>query len=337
MLKVCLSLFLCWVWRELIGIATATLALQQALATISAVNVQASNSIKVARMDAMTATTFALVVIFSILGSSLLTGLAYFFISRLIRRRKAGKRRQTQDDFVYDAGDRRRSRRSADFRGRKGQSVDYVREKKSIEFPGRTIVKAEVSNPFSDPVVEDSAFKSFSFAGNVEEKRDISPQRTLERKSTLPYDPNDSSKPPRFRSWLTESFRTVSMFGNGDLRNSREERELKVKKEKEEGDNIRKAAIKKVREGEERRELERKRRESEDRRLRARQENEEVERKVSLRRQQTGFGSEMDDSRSRSDMNDEEVDWNRRRVSDEEAAWNRRRANDEESHIGSAR
>lgn len=113
----------------------------------------------------------------------------------------------------------------------------------------------------------------------TETSRSVSPKRTLTRTNTLVYDPNEPDKPPRFRSWLTDTVRSVSPFG--DFRDSKE---IKAQKKREDEAEIRKVALRKAREGEERREQERRKRESDERRLRIREGNEEVERKVSQRR-----------------------------------------------------
>lgn len=251
-------------------------------------------------MDAMTATTFALVVTFCIIGSSLLTSMVFLFIMRYRRRRKQAEMDQYENSpYSYRAHLRSLS---SQIRSRKSRT-EYGREQKSSEFAGVKAMDGETSewnfmkekNDMEGEIeiaMMERDIVNLYEPGMERESRGLP---RLERKSTLPYDPSDSSKPPRFRSWLTESFKTVSRFGDGALRTSRSSREIKAQKKKEEEDEIRKMAMRKVREGEERRGLEKKRRESEERRMRARQENEEVERRVSLRRQQTRFVHEQEE------------------------------------------
>jgi hypothetical protein len=82
------------------AIATATFAVAQALATVSSVNSQASLSIQGARVEAISMTRFALVVTFSILGSSIISILAFYFIVRL-RRRGREKREERKMMISY--------------------------------------------------------------------------------------------------------------------------------------------------------------------------------------------------------------------------------------------
>lgn len=103
---------------------------------------------------------------------------------------------------------------------------------------------------------------------------------SLSRKNTLVYDLDKPDQPPRFRSWLTESFK-------GWDRTSRDIKADAKKKRKEEGDEIRKMAIQKIRDAEERREVEKRRREDEEAREKRRLENEEVEKRLGLRREES--------------------------------------------------
>lgn len=71
------------------------------------------------------------------------------------------------------------------------------------------------------------------------------------------FDPENPDKQPRFRSWLTKSFKAWYRSSKA----SRESREIKTQKKKEEGDEIRKAMVQRLKFGEERREVKRKRKE----------------------------------------------------------------------------
>lgn len=273
--------------------ATATLALAQALSTISAVNVQASASIVSARIEAMSATKFALIVTFSILGSSVVSILAFYLIlryrkARMIAREHRQHEQYTDDYYSKSMSDRSRSRRSSyDNYSRSGS-----RSRKSIgnrtdrsQSRPRKSTGSRSDREWDDKQFEDLALDvPLPIREKTKEDYKVSDRPStpppLERTNTLIYDPASPDKPPRFRSWLTQSVRSVSPFGDM-IRNSKE---IKAAKKKEEDDEIRKMAIRKAREGEERKEAERKKRESDERRLRARVENEEVVRKVSLRR-----------------------------------------------------
>jgi hypothetical protein len=253
------------------------LALAQALSTISSVNVQASSAIVGARIEAMSAIKFALIITFSILGSSLISILSFYLLQRHRRVRKIANELQYREHHPEEYYHKTVSERG---RSRRFSVTDYSRsESRNRKSLGSKSERDWDERRYGDPEVEiplpmrDTESKSVSVPASS--KYDLP---ASEKRNILIYDSSEPDKPPRFRSWLTQSVRSVSSFG--DFRTSKE---LKAAKKKEE-DEIRGMAIRKAREGEERRESERKKRESDERRLRAREENEEVERKVSLRR-----------------------------------------------------
>lgn len=277
--------------------ATATLALAQALASVSSVNVQASSAIQGARIEAMSARRFALILTFSILGSSLVSILGYFLLSRYRKARNAAREpeelgqqgelwhHKALSESAYN-GDGGRS----EYSGRKSnsttRSLSRSRQRYSTKLPhdfSTTLPMPFVTEkPLLSPIILEAS----------------PPSPALSRKNTLGYDPAEPLAPPKFRSWLS------ARMSFADFRSSKE---VKAAKRKEEEDRIRKAAIRKAREGEERREGERAREEerrrverkrvSDERRVRARLENEEVVRKVSSRRER----SERDLERERGD------------------------------------
>ncbi|KAF7909031.1 uncharacterized protein EAE98_012336 [Botrytis deweyae] len=68
--------------------ATATFAIAQAQATISLTNSQASASVRSSQVQAITATQAAIAIVGSIIGSSLLSILLYFLLSRYRKRKQ---------------------------------------------------------------------------------------------------------------------------------------------------------------------------------------------------------------------------------------------------------
>lgn len=200
----------------------------QAQATISQVNVsavsfahchrectdktkiQASASVLASQMMSQTQTRFALALTFSIIGSSLISILAYYLLLRYWKRRRLAK----QEGML------RGSTRSSDppslseFPHPRKSEWSFVREAdphpirephpgtevKLPDEPPRALFSNP--NPVSRPDREDRM-------GDWE-----GPGPSLERKNTLIYDAERPEEPPRFKSLLVESLRSVSQFGN---------------------------------------------------------------------------------------------------------------------------
>ncbi|KAF4637018.1 hypothetical protein G7Y89_g1073 [Cudoniella acicularis] len=155
---------------------------------------QAALSIQGPRVDAMNATRFALVVTFSIIGSSLLSILAYYLLSRCRHR---GKRRREKERREIEDKIRSQylgSRDGRSFDSRRGLSRDRER---SFGYREREKEDAEaILAEFPLPLPNTSARPVPT--GMVSAP-------VLSRENALTYDPEKPDEPPRFRSWLEET------------------------------------------------------------------------------------------------------------------------------------
>jgi len=166
----------------------------------------ASTSIVNAQIASMSALKFALVVTFSILGSSLLSILAYFLIARYRKRRQ-----QRREYYSRALSEKNRSEESE---GRPSLS-DFpfpANRKTWASQPGGSERSGPRSTQFP---IQGPTRKTWSGKGedNTTAREmdgdDDQPRPSLSRKNTLTYDPNRPGEPPRFRSWLEENFKNV--------------------------------------------------------------------------------------------------------------------------------
>ncbi|KUJ24681.1 uncharacterized protein LY89DRAFT_776748 [Mollisia scopiformis] len=234
--------------------ATATFAIAQAQASISSLSQQASATVAASRLAAMNTTKFALAITFAILGSSIISILAYYLISRYRQRRREARQlalkekimkvRHNSDesegagpslsDFPMPVGRNTWSRgKSMDERRTWTRDGPDARSTVSTEMPIQGARKTWAPNV---PRTPGRASAEFPFAqggdrartwGGKDESRTVtandmdedgntaimSPARPgMIRKNTLTYDPEHPERPPKFTTWLEDSFRAVSPF-----------------------------------------------------------------------------------------------------------------------------
>ncbi|CZR68350.1 uncharacterized protein PAC_18249 [Phialocephala subalpina] len=265
--------------------ATATFAIAQAQASVSSLSQQASASITANRIAAMNTTKFALAITFAILGSSIISILAYYLISRFRQRRRERRQLALKERImrVRNSGDSQDGGpslsefpmpvgRTAWSRGNsRGKSLDErrtwnrdggdARSTMSTEMPIQGPRRFTTNVPETPAMVQRSSqfpFPGPSSAGRAktwsprDESRtvtangmdedgntvlgsgnplqrerqsemvmrgggqnDTPTRQGLVRKNTyntLTYDPEHPERPPKFTTWLEDSFRSVSPF-----------------------------------------------------------------------------------------------------------------------------
>jgi type II secretory pathway pseudopilin PulG len=154
----------------------------------------------------MSALKFALVVTFSIIGSSLLSILAYFLIARY------RKRRQQRREFYARAMNEKL--RSEDSEGRPSLSdfpfpanrKTWASQHGGSERSGPRSTQFPIQGPTRKTWSGKSEDNSAATEIDVDDEQ---PKPSLSRKNTLTYDPTRPDEPPRFRSWLDENFKNV--------------------------------------------------------------------------------------------------------------------------------
>lgn len=212
----------------------------------------------------MNTTKFALAITFAILGSSLLSILVYYLVSRYRQKRRAerqlalkekiGRARPNSDssegvgpslsDFPMPVG-RDTWTRTPDARSTIStempiQGARQVWATKSPATPGRASAsrfqfpsRANILSPKDESrtvtangMDEDGntvlGSAGLTSAGSREIERP-----GLIRKNTLTYDPEHPERPPKFTTWLEESFRSVSPFPRVGAVNSPQQPEIK--------------------------------------------------------------------------------------------------------------
>jgi len=223
--------------------ATATFAIAQAQASISGINAQAQSKIQVS----MNNLKFALILTFSILGSSLITILIIYLLLSLRRRRQKRKERKREEfkekiDVKRGSGDSAMpslsefplpanrmnwnetgasGRRSHGERGRPSSeavprwTVNSSQGRKSAEFPfpgGGTSRKTWSASADRTTVDGGEAVNGRARRMTEGETQRARPPGSLR---TLTYDADFPDQPPRFGSWL------------GDLRKNDDPLEIK--------------------------------------------------------------------------------------------------------------
>jgi hypothetical protein len=193
----------------------------------------ASTSIVNSQIASMSALKFALVVTFSILGSSLLSILAYFLIARYRKRRQ-----QRREYYARALNEKNRSEESE---GRPSLS-DFpfpANRKTWASQHGGSERSGARSTQFP---IQGPTRKTWSGKGedNITAREmdgdDDQPRPSLSRKNTLTYDPQRPEEPPRFRSWLEENFKNViATESPGEKEEKKAEKKAK-KMEKESND-----------------------------------------------------------------------------------------------------
>ncbi|KAF7911328.1 uncharacterized protein EAF01_002835 [Botrytis porri] len=196
--------------------ATATFAIAQAQATISVTNSQASASVRSSQVQAITATQAAIAIVGSIIGSSLLSILLYFLLSRY-RKRKQNE--IENNDFPVK---NYKQPLTLPISEPKPIRISYIipTPPPDAQFPDR--------GPFSQDkfwsmrmsktlrnVDERSMDVPLAFAGELEQSvSEQTPRPSLGgAKRTLVYDADFPSQPPKF-----DDGEELGDFGDGEKR-----------------------------------------------------------------------------------------------------------------------
>jgi hypothetical protein len=163
----------------------------------------------------MTETCFALALTFSIIGSSIVSILAYFLLLRYQKRRKLAKK---EEDLARGPTSSSNGPSLSDFPNPRKSEWSFVRN--AIPQPARephlgTEVKGPDEPPralFSNPNSGARPDREESTQEKVEKWEGQRP--SLERRNTLIYDAERPNQPPQFKLLLVESLSSVGPFGN---------------------------------------------------------------------------------------------------------------------------
>lgn len=219
----------------------------------------ATANITASRVAAMNTTKFALAITFAILGSSILSILAYYLIARYRRKKREERqlalkekimrvRRSDESlggpslsEFPMPVGRSTWSRgKSQDERRTWNRDAPDARSTVSTEMPIQGARQTWANNAVRNPGRASAQFpfpgpsraKTWSpkdesrtvTANGMDEDGNtaiLSPRTPRERaserpgmirKNTLTYDPEHPERPPKFTTWLEDSFRAVSPF-----------------------------------------------------------------------------------------------------------------------------
>ncbi|RDW84297.1 hypothetical protein BP6252_01887 [Coleophoma cylindrospora] len=202
--------------------ATATLAIQQAKETISNAAIQAAASVRQSQVAAVTATTAAIAIVGSIIGSSLLSIFAYFLLSRYRDSKEAKRRREYQESRDGEKSRRgsmdsnyARSRRGSDARSR-SRGPSQSRSRRGSDTRSRRGSDATLSDrkrdTRRDTAFMPSAFPVPSLPSNIEGEDRTQVKTPKSNRPTLIYDPENPTRPPTFIGGDEESEESYSSF-----------------------------------------------------------------------------------------------------------------------------
>jgi membrane protein implicated in regulation of membrane protease activity len=226
---------------------TASLAIQSAQASVVAAQQQASAT----RVAAMNETVLALTITFSVLGSSLISILIYYLISRYRRQRRERKQSELKEKIhrLRHESDGSMAPSLSAFPmpvGRKSwlsRSRPDTVETAQVTGTETGMLSGSPTLLNSGPLPGSATRQTWAPSREGRERRgnrsqgDIdfgfggsnsSPKETrktwaaremipeerpgMVRKNTLTYDPEHPERPPKFTTWLEDSFRSVSPF-----------------------------------------------------------------------------------------------------------------------------
>ncbi|RDW60271.1 hypothetical protein BP5796_11877 [Coleophoma crateriformis] len=189
--------------------ATATLAIQQAKETISNAAIQAAASVRQSQVTAVTATTAAIAIVGSIIGSSLLSIFAYFLLSRYRNNKEAQRRREYEESRDEEKSRRNsmdsnypRSRRGSEARSR-SRGPSQSRSRRGSEARSRRGSDATLSDRKARDTRRDTAFTISAFPlpnlpNNTEGEDRTQVKTPKSSRPTLIYDPENPTRPPTF-------------------------------------------------------------------------------------------------------------------------------------------